>query len=142
MFIIMPSADARKNHNDNSTQCSDRQEAKKSEASVSRDELRVLNHHGHHQLPAQLLGRVSKVRERRPHECGPEDNGQVAGVHLVQLLLLLDLVEVLHQVAEGSQVGLGHAPQDLVQSRSLGVGVQCCNNKDQFYVSSEVDGLS
>ena len=49
------------------------------------------------------------------HERGPEDGGQVGGGHLVDLLVLLDQVQVVHEVAQRAQVGAGHLPEDAAQ---------------------------
>ena len=75
----------------------------------------MLNEQRHHQLPAQLLVGVSEVDERGPHEGGPEDDGQLGGGHLVDLLVLLDQVQVVHEVAQRAQVGAGHLPEDAAQ---------------------------
>ena len=79
------------------------------------DGVRMLDQQRHCQLPAQLLVGVGKVGERGPHERGPEDDGQVGGGHLVDLLVLLDQVQVVHEVAQRAQVGAGHLPEDTAQ---------------------------
>ena len=76
--------------------------------SVSADfghDVRVFYQPSHHQLPTELFAGVGKVREGRPHQRGPEDNGEVRGGHLVDVLLQLDLVQVEDEVAERGEVG-------------------------------------
>ena len=53
--------------------------------------LWVLYEPDHHQLPAELFAGVCQVRERWPHQCGPEDNGEVSGGHLVGVLVFSNL---------------------------------------------------
>ena len=91
--------------------------------SVSRNKFWVLDNHSHHQLPAQLFRRVCEVSEWWSHEGGPEDNGQVAGVHLVPLVLQLNLVQMIHEEPQGAEVRMRHVAQDLVHSCALGVRV-------------------
>ena len=79
------------------------------------DSVWVFDESCHHQLPAELLAGVSKVRERGPHERRPEDDGQVAGGHLVEVSELLDAVEVEEEVVEGGEVGGWHVLQDRLQ---------------------------
>ena len=73
----------------------------------------------HNQLPTQLFAWVSEIHEGRTHESRPEHNSKVTGIHLVDFLLTLHIVEVLHQVSEGGEVGMRHGGQDLMDTGAL-----------------------
>ena len=66
----------------------------------------------HGQLPAELFTRIGQVREGGTHQCGPEDDGEVRRGHLVDVIVLLDNVQVLHEKTQGAEVGPRHGVED------------------------------